>query len=250
MLTSSLPLLFSLTILGTAPPIDVASSKRSVSGKDFVPMSLTHPDKEPISRYRQNRLKSFAEEDVSTLQSSTVFLGDSITHRYPLQRFFRKSHVVNRGIGGDTMGGVKHRGILNRLKSTVYNLNPKRIILLIGVNDILWSHGTAFKTKLAQYDYLVESIRRERPNIELWCISVLPTRGKYAKKNQAIQRFNRHAAKVSKRHGAQWLDLYRYFVNDEGELLKKLARDSVHLSMRGYRRLTAFYKRKIFRARK
>jgi len=213
-------------------------------------MSLDHPDKEPISRYRQKRLDSFAKQDVSNLQKGTVFLGDSITHRYPIDRFFRKKRVVNRGIGGDTMGGIKHQGVLNRLESTVYNLDPQRIVLLIGVNDIIWSHGTAFKTKLEQYEYLVETIRKDRPDTELWCISVLPARGKYAKKNKAIKAFNRHVAEVSKKHRAKWLDLYRYFANKDGELLQKLATDNVHLNRRGYRRLTAFYKRKIFKRRK
>ena len=246
----SLLVFLSLALAGTEPPPQITSSAGHERSDGFQPMALDHVDKEPVSRYRQARLETFAAEDTSALQGTTVFVGDSITHRFPLQRFFRGQRVVNRGIGGDTMGGIRHQGVLNRLESTVYNLGPTRIILMIAVNDIIWSRGTAFATKLAQYEYLIRTIRRDRPDTELWCVSVLPVRGKYAGKNKAIQRFNRYAAKVARQHGAQWLDLYRHFLNDEGELLEKLAIDNVHLSRRGYRRLAAYYKRKIFGQRK
>ena len=110
----------------------------------FTPMELTDPGKEPHGDYKTKKLEVFAKEDISKLQHGTIFLGDSITDRYPVNKFYPNMLVINRGIGGDTMGGVRHQGIYNRLESTVYNLHPKRIILMIAFNDIAYSAGTPF----------------------------------------------------------------------------------------------------------
>lgn len=214
--------------------------------KGFVPVELSDPGKEPAGDYKIKRLEVFAKEDISKLQNGTVFLGDSITDRYPVEKFYPNMLVINRGIGGDTMGGVRHQGVYNRLDSTVYNLHPKRIILMIAFNDIAYSVGTPFETKLIQYDYLVWKIRHDLPNTELWCISVLPAREKFASKNESIQKFNIHAGEAAKKYGAHWLDIYNLFLDEKGELKKELAFDSVHPSEQGYELLTQIYMDKIF----
>ncbi len=50
---------------------------------------------------------------------------------------------MNRGIAADRIG-ITERGILHRLKSSVFDCNPGFVILENGVNDLgeLWRHGT------------------------------------------------------------------------------------------------------------
>ncbi|MGB8355451.1 MAG: SGNH/GDSL hydrolase family protein [Chthoniobacteraceae bacterium] len=75
-----------------------------------------------------------------------VFLGDSITGASNLAHYMKFSHIVecmiearwgaghaaalNRGIAGDTTGGV-----LKRLQSDVLDVEPDIVVLLIGGND-------------------------------------------------------------------------------------------------------------------
>lgn len=215
--------------------------------KGFVPMESDAPGKEKNGDYKDKRLAVFAREDISKEQNATVFLGDSITDRYPVEKYFPNELVVNRGIGGDTMGCVRHMGVYNRLDYTVYNLHPKRIILMIAFNDIAYSAGTPFETKLLEYDYLIWKIRHDLPNTELWCISVLPARGHFADKNQDIQKFNIHAGEVGRKYGAHWLNIYNQFLDDKGELKQEYAADAVHPSPAGYALLTEIYNKEIFK---
>jgi len=213
---------------------------------DFVAMRPDHVDKEQTTPFRQKMLDQFAGEDIPSLLGTTVFVGDSITQMFNLPRFFRKQRVVNRGIGGDTMGGIRHLGILDRLADTIYNLKPKRIILMIGANDLVWSKGTCFETKLEQYELLVRTLRQDLPDTELWSVSVLPVRNEYASKNGDIQQFNEYGARVAAQHGARWLDVYAEFLNEEGQLSEAFSDGNIHLSTPGYRHLSAIYKREIF----
>ncbi|MCX7918095.1 MAG: GDSL-type esterase/lipase family protein [bacterium] len=212
----------------------------------FTPMETNAPGKEKISDFAKQRILEFAHEDMSKLQGGIVFVGDSLTHRFPVEQYFPNLKVINRGIGGDTMGCIRHYGVYNRLESTIYNLHPKMIIMMIGINDLLFSAGTPFEVKLQQYEYLVWKIRKDLPETELWCISVLPVRLKFAPKNPDIIKFNIHGKKVAKRYGAKWLDVYSKFLDEKGELKEELAIDSVHLSPAGYELLASLYKKTIF----
>jgi lysophospholipase L1-like esterase len=213
----------------------------------FTPMEADTPGKEKISEYAKKAIEAFMQQDITSLQNGTVFLGDSITARFPVEQYFPKLLVINRGIGGDSMGGIRHYGIYNRLESTVYNLHPKRIILMIGFNDLAYSAGTPFALKLTQYEYLVWKIRNELPKTELWCVSVLPARLKFANKNNDIRLFNTYGEKVAKKYGAKWIDAFPKFIDETGELKKEFAIDSAHPSPAGYEVLTKIYKKQIFK---
>jgi lysophospholipase L1-like esterase len=213
----------------------------------FIPMEANAPGKEPISDFAKKRMEEFAKEDITKLQGGIVFLGDSITHRFPVEKYFPTLKVINRGIGGDTMGGIRHYGVYNRLESTVYNLHPKMIILMIAFNDLAYSAGTPFETKLTQYEYLIWKIRQDLPKTELWCVSVLPAREGFASKNEAIRKFNEYEQKIAEKYGAKWIDAYPHFLDENGVLKKELAIDSVHPSQAGYEILAKIYQQRIFK---
>lgn len=213
---------------------------------DLVPIPPDSKKKEKISKTRQRKLDGFAAEDLAALQGRTVLLGDSITSMFPTERLLGKYGVVNRGIGGDTIGLIHHRGVYERLETTVYNLAPVRIILMIGTNDLLYSKGTLLETKQKQYEHLVWKIRHDKPDVELFCVSVLPARGGHAPKNADIVAFNRAMADAVPKYGAKWIEVHDVFADATGQLREDMTRDGVHLNSRAYERLTEIYVREIF----
>lgn len=80
----------------------------------------------------------------------TLFLGESITQGLPTQDMF-SMRTVNRGIGGDTVEGLTAR--LERIAE----LKPKRVFLMIGINNSLPVNevtGKALRKVVAMYPEL------------------------------------------------------------------------------------------------
>ena len=64
-------------------------------------------------------------------EQRVVFLGDSITDRWNLAKFFPDKPYVNRGIGGQVSPQM-----LVRFHADVVALKPKAVVILAGINDI------------------------------------------------------------------------------------------------------------------
>ena len=62
-----------------------------------------------------------------------LFVGDSITNWWDLSLYFSDlGYVVNRGIGGDTT-----TNILRRSEADVFQLEPKTVVYMAGINDLI-----------------------------------------------------------------------------------------------------------------
>lgn len=76
---------------------------------------------------------------LSGIRPDIVFIGDSITEFFEQDVYFREyGFVVNRGICGDVIEGVRHR-----FDADVIQLRPKCVSLLIGVNQVTDLHAVA-----------------------------------------------------------------------------------------------------------
>ena len=64
-------------------------------------------------------------------EQRVVFIGDSITDRWNLAKFFPGKPHVNRGIGGQVSPQM-----LVRFHADVVALKPKAVVILAGINDI------------------------------------------------------------------------------------------------------------------
>jgi len=64
-------------------------------------------------------------------ENRVVFLGDSITDRWNLAKFFPGKPYINRGIGGQIT-----TQLIVRFHADVVALHPKAVVILAGVNDV------------------------------------------------------------------------------------------------------------------
>ncbi|WP_303831514.1 GDSL-type esterase/lipase family protein [Asticcacaulis taihuensis] len=67
----------------------------------------------------------------ATNEQRVVFIGDSITDRWNLAKFFPGKPYINRGIGGQVSPQM-----LVRFHADVVALKPKTVVILAGINDI------------------------------------------------------------------------------------------------------------------
>ena len=173
-----------------------------------------------------DRVSLFKEENKHLSNVDISFVGDSLTEGYDVKTFYPTYNVVNRGIGGDTTFGVE-----NRLDSSVYDVNPKIVSLLIGANN--------FDTMLENYENIVTKIRINLPSTKLVLCSLTSMTGDWGRNNQKAKNNNIEIKKIAERNGCTFVDLYSPLLDPETNQLKEeYSLDGGHLKSAGYQVVT------------
>jgi lysophospholipase L1-like esterase len=175
-----------------------------------------------LEGHRARRISAF--EAFPIAPDDVVFLGDSITEGGPWEELFPGIRVRNRGIGGDTTDGV-----LRRLEQ-VTSGGPAKVFLLIGTNDL--SRGASDAEIVAGIEEIVDGLKQETPDTEIYVQSVLPRGAGYGERIEAL---NARLAEVAIEIGAAWVDLYPAFLDEQtGAIRAELSNDALHLLGPGY----------------
>ena len=180
--------------------------------------------------YYQSRMDWFST--VGGQKNATVFLGNSITERGLWNELLPGHAIMNRGIGGDNTFGL-----LARL-TDVLLYRPKKIFLLIGINDIGRGHPVPLIAE--RYRRIVEIIRSGSPRTKLYLQSVLPLNERmltaaYLKgKGDSILALNKTIQSIAAANSATYVDLYTLFANEKGELHERYSLDGIHLKPVAY----------------
>lgn len=168
--------------------------------------------------------------------TADLFIGDSITEGLDLNYFFGDSTMINMGIGGDFT-----EGILRRLEP-VARIQPKRIFLLIGINDVLKRlhvEGICERQK-----EIVQALQKASPQSAIYIQSVLPIHSDYRVKEglkrittehvlEEIQTINTTLEETCRAAGVTFIDLYPAFTDSRGQLQSELTYDGLHLNNNG-----------------
>jgi lysophospholipase L1-like esterase len=162
-----------------------------------------------------------------------VFLGNSITEVGPWQEVTAMSNVINRGISGDNSFGVFHR------LDEILALKPSKVFLAIGVNDI--KRGTPLPVIAQNYERIIHKISKDSPKTKLYLQSVLPVAEPMLAsiydliRNKKIISLNGMLKALSEKYRLPYVDLYQdVFVGKDGQLIKTLSTDGLHLQPEAY----------------
>ncbi|MCH4198500.1 MAG: GDSL-type esterase/lipase family protein [Clostridium tyrobutyricum] len=161
-------------------------------------------------------------ETLNIKSSDIVFLGDSITNRCEWEEVFNNSSIKNRGIDGDTTDGI-----LNRL-NTITKGHPKKIFLMIGINDLLHRRDTVYI--LNNYKQILNEIRMNSSDTTIYIESILPNNN--IRSNKDVKLLNSELQKLSGNR-IVYINLFDKFVSDN-RLSTKYTYDGTHLNGRGY----------------
>ena len=176
----------------------------------------------------QKRNMLFNQELQDTKINQTVFLGNSLTEAFNFDYYFPDTPIINRGIVGDHIDGV-----LDRLQNSVFALQPSRLFILIGINDI--GRGDPDSLILERYVSLLDSISILRENTEIYLTSILPTTARWANcPKEKIIRLNLKIKEFSEKYKLNWVNLYPLYISGEGYLKPELTTDGLHLNQAGY----------------
>ena len=169
-------------------------------------------------------------------ENRVVFMGDSITDIWKLDKSFPGKPYVNRGIGGQTTPQM-----LIRFRPDVIDLQPKVVVILAGTNDIAGNTGPMTLGEIeANLKTMVELARVH--GIRIVLSSVLPVND-YTERSKMffplrppaeILELNRWIKDYAAQNGCIYLDYFSPMVDDKGLLKRDLADDGLHPNDSGY----------------
>ncbi len=200
-----------------------ASQAQAVEPKDRKsPFGWTPGD------YWIDHCKAFIDDNPKQAPGGTVFVGDSITERFDLAKWFPGMHLVNRGIGGDRVEGV-----MARLDWSASDLKPKALFLQIGINDLLWPRCGIGELR-RRYALLLNQIKKACPDTRIVVQTLLPLCRDFAKHNDEVIEMNSAIRRLAMEHKFELADPHPLFLDEAGKLREEYTIDGVHLSEAGY----------------
>ena len=176
--------------------------------------------------YYVAKVAQFKEDNKTLGEVDVAFLGDSLTDGYPVQDWYPQYKVVNRGIGGDSTWGLEER-----LDCSAYDVNPKVIVLLIGINNL--------DTMLQNYERIVQKIKQNLPNTKIIIESLTPESGDFAFRNPQAISNNVKVKNIAQRNGCTYIDMYSELLDpNTNELKHEYTIEGLHFTPQGYEKIT------------
>ena len=173
-------------------------------------------------------------EAVVATRPELVFIGDSITARWPqevLEARFGKHRPINLGIGGDWIQNVLWRVQNGTLDKTA----AKVIVLLIGTNNLT---GKFTPVEIAlNIGGLIQAIRTKTAQSKVLLLGILP-RGASIKDeiNGAIRQTNAKLAALTDNKRVFFLDVGDKLIEPDGSISPAVMPDKLHVAGPGYTR--------------
>lgn len=184
-----------------------------------------------------NHNKVVIKEKVVTptiLNENYIFLGDSLTHRYDLKKYFSNKPVVNSG-----EDGYKTTDLIERLDEMVYEYNPSKVFILIGTND-LTEENFDINTIVDNIKEITQKIKKNRPHATLYIESLYPVDSERVKNrnNKDIQEINKLLKQICKDENMTYIDIHSILKDESGDLKKDYTEDGIHINESGYQKIT------------
>lgn len=184
--------------------------------------------------YFKNKLKQ-ARKDV-------LFLGDSITdlwtypadYKYPggLNTWNEKFKDIGTNFG---LTGDKTQTVLWRLTEgkSLNEYKPKLIVLLIGINNLL--QGDTPQDTAEGIKTIVQYLRKQVPGAKILLLGILPCRKSPQHPiREKIKETNSRISALDDGQNIYFVDIGHVFLEKDGSTTKKILRDTLHLSPKGY----------------
>lgn len=206
--------------LSPIPPSGITPTKRTI---DYDWMSASAWEK-------------MHAEDVVVAQYDQVdllFVGDSITAGWDWsiwEKNFKPLKAANFAIGGDHTGNL-----LWRLQhGTIGNIQPKLIVLLIGVNNIGALHETPEQTA-AGVTKVVQQLQLAWPNSKILLNAVFPfDQAPTSDNRNKIKKLNQIIAKLGDNKMIFFKDYGPLLLQKDGSISPDIMADFLHPTAKGY----------------
>lgn len=170
-----------------------------------------------------------------------VMAGSSLMEFFPVVEM-AEGHgldlcVYNRGISGDTLDGQ-----LSRMDSTFWELEPSKVFINIGTNDI---SAPDYKREVLfeKYADVLGQIKERLPECKVYVLAYYPvnrtekfhTEWFGARTNEELEIVNGMLPAFAAKFGYEFIDLFTPLRGPDGNLPAEITMDGMHMYPDGYK---------------
>lgn len=176
-------------------------------------------------------------KEVEKVPANYLFLGDSITDFYDLDKYYKDLPVVNSGISGNTTDDI-----LKDMKKRAYQYNPSKVFLLIGTNDLI--HNKSNEEIVEKVEKIIEEIKENRSKAEIYLQSIYPVNYKLSpymvknRKNDDIKEINEKLEDYCEDNDITYIDMYDLLKDKDDNFSSEYTKDGLHPNDDGYEVIT------------
>ncbi|GAA3413179.1 GDSL-type esterase/lipase family protein [Paenibacillus hodogayensis] len=201
----------------------------------------------PVQKKKNEKVQQYKEMNRRAEKGETVFVGSSLMEQFPIVKLMLKYdkdyRVYNRGISNYVTADL-----LATMEECVFELEPAKIFINIGTNDIA-SSTYRQEDLLANYDLILTRIKERLPQSKVFVMAYYPVNAKAdfpgidqtqkeqlfkTRTNQAIQDANQAIEQLAKKHKVEFIDVNQGLMDAEGNLKQEYSKDGLHMVEKGY----------------
>ena len=189
-------------------------------------------------------------------KGQTLFTGSSLMEMFPVEQFAREEGpdfpiVYNRGVGG-----WRTEEMLACLDEMVIGLQPRRVFINIGTND-LSDAAVTIDALISRYEDILNRIVAAVPGVELVMMAYYPINYDAAdesmkaclriRTNERIREANQAVEALAHRRGHRFINVNAPLTDDRGRLKAEYTIEGMHIREEGYRAIWPLVREEILR---
>lgn len=192
---------------------------------------------------KEIKLEKYRDENNSAVKNQTVFTGSSLMEMFPINKFLKEHNdntiIYNRGIGG-----YLSDELLKAIDVCVLELEPKKVFINIGTNDLSWS-SIPISDMIDNYDNIITTIESKINDVKIYLMAYYPVNFEASSEemreclkirtNEKIKRANEEVKKLAIKHNQFYIDINDNLKDEQGRLKTEFTIEGMHINENGYR---------------
>ena len=206
---------------------------------------MSHRTVDPaLQNFWEQLLSRYQHLNHLVRKGQTVFAGSSLMEQFPVNELMQSLQITgcvyNRGIGGYTTWEL-----LEHMDTCIFDLEPKKLFLNIGTNDIGAGDIEGLTTN---YRKILTQIKERLPQTQLYLLAYYPCNPDADfgipnpdhknmfrfRTNSTIKSCNEWVSQLAEEFGAEYLNLNAPLMDEQGRLREELSTDGIHLHPDAY----------------
>ncbi|MGN0505667.1 MAG: GDSL-type esterase/lipase family protein [Lachnospiraceae bacterium] len=193
---------------------------------------------------KERLVEQYHEQNKTVVKGQTVFVGSSLMEMFPVEQWTKELGadapvVYNRGVGG-----YKTTDLLPILDTCVLELEPAKVFINIGTNDLSDS-SIPMEEVMNNYHLILSRIEERLPSVKIYIMAYYPVNYEAAaeemkpclriRNNEKIALANEELKKLAARHGQTYIDVNAPLKDENGNLKAEYTIEGMHIKPEGYR---------------